>query len=129
MEVKRPRFERGVAETLTIRSEEIREALQEPLSSILESVALPWNAVRPNCLPIWWIAAWSWPVVARYCAELTVSSRRKPAYRFISPMTPQRRCRRHRPGIAGTPISQAGHSQFQKLMLLASPAICRVNNA
>src|SRR5437867_4333009 len=40
MEVKGRDLSAGLPKTLTIRSEEIREALQEPLSSILESVRI-----------------------------------------------------------------------------------------
>jgi len=51
MDVKGRDLGSGLPKTLTIRSEEIREALQEPLSSILNPSASRWNAVRPNSPP------------------------------------------------------------------------------
>ena len=38
----------GLPKTLTIRSEEVREALQEPLSSILESIRLTLERCPPE---------------------------------------------------------------------------------
>jgi rod shape-determining protein MreB and related proteins len=48
MEVKGRDLGSGLPKTLTIRSEEIREALQEPLSSILESVRLTLERCPPE---------------------------------------------------------------------------------
>ena len=45
---ERPRSEFGLAQDLTIRSEEFREALQEPLSSILESIRLTLERCPPE---------------------------------------------------------------------------------
>ena len=48
MEVKGRDLSAGLPKTLTIRSEEIREALQEPLSSILESVRITLERCPPE---------------------------------------------------------------------------------
>src|SRR5664279_2098991 len=48
MEVKGRDLSAGLPKTLTIRSEEIREALQEPLSSILESVPVTLERCPPE---------------------------------------------------------------------------------
>ena len=48
MEVKGRDLSAGLPKTLTIRSEEIREALQEPLSSILESIRLTLERCPPE---------------------------------------------------------------------------------
>ena len=48
MEVKGRDLASGLPKTLPIRSEEIREALQEPLSSILESVRLTLERCPPE---------------------------------------------------------------------------------
>jgi len=58
MSKARPGFR--LPKTLTIRSEEIREALQEPLTSILESVRLTLERCPPELAATLWIAAWSW---------------------------------------------------------------------
>src|SRR5271169_1918769 len=48
MEVKGRDLSAGLPKTLTIRSEEIREALQEPLSSILESIRITLERCPPE---------------------------------------------------------------------------------
>src|SRR5712671_306462 len=48
MEVKGRDLSAGLPKTLTIRSEEVREALQEPLSSILESVRITLERCPPE---------------------------------------------------------------------------------
>src|SRR6202041_2373521 len=48
MDVKGRDLSSGLPKTLTIRSEEIREALQEPLSSILESIRLTLERCPPE---------------------------------------------------------------------------------
>jgi len=48
MDVKGRDLAAGLPKTLTIRSEEIREALQEPLSSILESIRLTLERCPPE---------------------------------------------------------------------------------
>ena len=48
MEVKGRDLSAGLPKTLTVRSEEIREALQEPLSSILESVRITLERCPPE---------------------------------------------------------------------------------
>ena len=48
MEVKGRDLSAGLPKTLTIRSEEIREALQEPLSQILESVRITLERCPPE---------------------------------------------------------------------------------
>jgi len=48
MDVKGRDLSTGLPKTLTIRSEEVREALQEPLSSILESVRLTLERCPPE---------------------------------------------------------------------------------
>src|SRR6187455_1594792 len=48
MEVKGRDLSAGLPKTITIRSEEIREALQEPLSSILESVRITLERCPPE---------------------------------------------------------------------------------
>jgi rod shape-determining protein MreB and related proteins len=48
MEVKGRDLSAGLPKTITIRSEEIREALKEPLSSILESVRLTLERCPPE---------------------------------------------------------------------------------
>jgi rod shape-determining protein MreB len=48
MDVKGRDLAAGLPKTLTIRSEEIREALQEPLTSILESIRLTLERCPPE---------------------------------------------------------------------------------
>jgi rod shape-determining protein MreB len=48
MDVKGRDLAAGLPKTLTIRSEEVREALQEPLSSILESIRLTLERCPPE---------------------------------------------------------------------------------
>ena len=48
MEVKGRDLSAGLPKTVIIRSEEIREALQEPLSSILESVRITLERCTPE---------------------------------------------------------------------------------
>ena len=48
MEVKGRDLSAGLPKTITIRSEEIREALQEPLSSILESIRITLERCPPE---------------------------------------------------------------------------------
>jgi rod shape-determining protein MreB len=48
MDVKGRDLSSGLPKTLTIRSEEIREALQEPLTSILESIRITLERCPPE---------------------------------------------------------------------------------
>ena len=52
MEVKGRDLVAGLPKTLTVTSEEVREALQEPISTIVENVRVTLSAALPNWQPI-----------------------------------------------------------------------------
>ena len=125
MEVKGRDLSAGLPKTLTIRSEEIREALQEPLSSILESIRITLERCPPEL---------SADLVDRGIVMAGGGALLRGIDRLVAEETglagpyrrrsAERRGRRHGPGVAGTPISQAGLHQFQGLIAaLRSPGI------
>lgn len=69
MEVRGRDLVAGLPKTLTITSQEVREALLEPVQIILESVRLTLERCPLNFRAIWWSVGWCWRVEAHYCVD------------------------------------------------------------
>ena len=72
MEVKGRDLVAGLPKTLTITSQEVREALLEPINASSTPSASPSSAALPSSPPIWWTAASSWQAAARCSAGSTL---------------------------------------------------------
>jgi len=71
VEVKGRDLVAGLPKTLMITSQEVREALLEPISTIVDSVRITLERCPPELSRTWLIAGSCWQAAARYCAVLT----------------------------------------------------------
>ena len=85
LEVKGRDLVAGLPKTISISSQEIREALLEPLSTIVDSVRITLERCPPELSATSSIAAWFSPAAARCCVVSTVCSRRPPGFQCMSP--------------------------------------------
>jgi len=88
--VKGRNLSEGVPRSFTLNSNEILEALQEPLQGIVAPSRLPSSRRRPSSAPTWPSAASCSRAAARCCATSTSCSWRRPACRSWSPKTRSR---------------------------------------
>ncbi len=120
MDVKGRDLSTGLPKTLTIRSEEIREALQEPLSSILESIRITLERCPPELaadLVDRGLVMAGGGSLLRGIDRLVAEETGLPVHLADDP--DERRGRRHRPRFAGNRIPQTRRDQRQILILPA----------
>ena len=87
MEVKGRNMSEGIPRSFTISSNEILEALTDPLNQIVSAVKIALNRHRRNSAPISPGAASCSPAAGHYCATWTVCSPKKPVSRCSLPKT------------------------------------------
>jgi hypothetical protein len=91
MEIKGRDLIAGVPKTIVVTSDEIREALAEPVGAIVEAVKSCSNARRPSWPPTSSTAASCSPAAARSCATWTCFCARRPGCRSWFPTRPSAR--------------------------------------
>jgi len=72
-----PRHGGGLPKTITITSQEVREAMLEPLNTIIDAVRTTLSAALRSFPLTWWTAASCWRVVVRSCVGWTNFSRKR----------------------------------------------------
>ena len=69
MEVRGRDMISGLPRKAVISSEEVREALKEPVGAIIDCVTRAWKRPSRSFPPTWWTTASRWPEEARCCGE------------------------------------------------------------
>ena len=114
MEIKGRDLVAGVPKTLIMNSDEIREALAEPVNQIVEAVRSRWSGRRPSWRPTSSTRASCSPAAARCCATSTSCLREETGLPvMVSRLARVRRRARHRAG-PGRAEPAAGKSRCSK---------------
>ena len=77
----------GLPRKATVTSEEVRQALGDPLEAILEAVKRPSTSAVPTWPPTWSSMAWSFAAADRCCGGWTASSASRRGCPSASPPT------------------------------------------